>query len=238
MARLAVFDIDGTLTDTNAVDAECFLRAVAEALEIDAAKLDWSAAPHITDEALLLWLAEQHGCRPLSDHDRRAVVDRFVELLEAEKSSSPERFRPVAGASHLFAEVRRAGWSCALATGGWERSARLKLAAASLNEDGLALASSNDALTRVRIMQEAVRRATPVGLTFHRIVSSGHGAWDVLAAAMLHWPFVGIASGARDTVLRDHGAPTVIADFSDVAAVMRALDTAKPPSVALSAPVV
>lgn len=30
MRRLAVFDIDGTLTDTNAVDDACYLRAVAD----------------------------------------------------------------------------------------------------------------------------------------------------------------------------------------------------------------
>ncbi|HUF28586.1 MAG TPA: hypothetical protein VMM18_16525 [Gemmatimonadaceae bacterium] len=46
MRRLVVFDIDGTLTDTNEVDDACYVRAVATVLGLEAAALDWSAAPH------------------------------------------------------------------------------------------------------------------------------------------------------------------------------------------------
>ena len=53
MKRLAIFDIDGTLTDTNAVDDESYMRAIADVLNLDAYRLDWSEAPHITDSALL-----------------------------------------------------------------------------------------------------------------------------------------------------------------------------------------
>jgi hypothetical protein len=35
MKQLAIFDIDGTLTDTNAVDDECYLRAVSDVLDLD-----------------------------------------------------------------------------------------------------------------------------------------------------------------------------------------------------------
>ena len=238
MARLAVFDIDGTLTDTNAVDDQCFVRAVAEVLELDSGLLDWSAAPHFTDEALLHWLAEHHGRLPLSSHVHDTVVDRFVELLEAEVTASPWRFRPIPGAGSLFQELQRAGWTCALATGGWERSARLKLRAAGLHEAGLAFASSDDALTRVEIMNLAVQRATISGATFDRIVSVGDGVWDVHAATALGWPFVAVASGTRASLLRRQGADATLADYKDVATVTRALDLAKPPVMASGAPLV
>ena len=238
MATLAVFDIDGTLTDTNSVDDSCFLRAVAETLGLEAARVDWSAAPHVTDSALLIWLAEQHGQLPLSDRTANLVVERFLELREAERALSSARFRPVAGADHLFAALARTGWTCALATGGWERSARLKLVAAGLDTSTLALATSSDASTRVEIMQIAAARAQGDGAAFERIVSIGDAVWDVRAAGELQWPFIGIATGNAATILRDHGATTILADFSDLSAVLTALVGAEPPRLVSVAHVV
>jgi phosphoglycolate phosphatase-like HAD superfamily hydrolase len=237
LARLAVLDIDGTLTDTNAVDDACFLRAVGETLGIKTSGVDWSAAPHVTDSALVLWLAEQHGRLPLSDRMVSLVVDRFLELLEAERALSVDAFRPVAGADRLFPALATGGWTCALATGGWERSARLKLAAAGLHTSTLALASSSDASTRSEIMQLAAVRAQRDAAAFERIVSIGDAVWDVRAAGELHWSFIGIATGNRATILRQHGATTILADFSDLPAVLSALAEAEPPRVVADAPV-
>ena len=229
MTSLAVFDIDGTLTETAAVDNACFLRAVSEVLGVPVAHVDWSTAPHVTDSALLVWLATQHGNLPVSDRTTSLVIDRFLELLEAERLRAADRFRPVAGAGQLFAALAHAGWSCALATGGWERSARMKLAAAGLDADGLALASSNDATRRIEIMQIAVARAQGNDAVFTRIVSIGDAVWDVHAAAALQWPFIGVAVGAAMTTLRDNGATTIMADYTDLSAFLTALDTAEPP---------
>jgi len=125
MPRLAVFDIDGTLTDTNAVDEECYLRAVAEVLELESAALDWSEAPHVTDSDLLRWLCERYCGRPLRDGEAEATVGRFLELLALELRSAPERFRAVPGVPAALDRLRESGWDVALATGGWEPSARL-----------------------------------------------------------------------------------------------------------------
>ncbi len=229
MARLAVFDIDGTLTDTDSIDDACFLRAVGETLGVEATRVDWSAAPHVTDSALLRWLAKQHGRLPLSDRTATLVEDRFLELLETERVFSAVQFRPVAGADRLFTALAHAGWTSAIATGGWERSARLKLSAADLDAGTLALASSSDASTRIEIMQLATARAQGDGVPFERIVGIGDAMWDVRAAAELQWPFIGIATGNAATILRDHGATTILADFSDRSAVLTALARAEPP---------
>src|SRR5687768_1688448 len=110
MGRLAVFDIDGTLTDTNTVDDECFLRAVAEVLDVDVALLDWSGAPHVTDSDLLRWFAEQHCGRSLHPGESDAVLDRFLALLRGQLAAAPERFRPVSGAPLVFDALQRANW--------------------------------------------------------------------------------------------------------------------------------
>jgi hypothetical protein len=52
LRQLAIFDIDGTLTATNAVDDECYARAVAEMLGVAPEAIDWSGTPHVTDSGI------------------------------------------------------------------------------------------------------------------------------------------------------------------------------------------
>jgi phosphoglycolate phosphatase-like HAD superfamily hydrolase len=228
MPRLAVFDIDGTLTDTNAVDDECFLRAAAEVFELDA-RLDWSGAPHVTDSAIARWLCMAYKARVPSERELSRMTDLFVEFLRDELARAPERFAPVLGVLGLFADLRATGWEVALATGGWGPSARLKLAAARLDDPGLVLACSSDAHTRPEILQLAHRRARErAGVDFTRVVSVGDGVWDVRAAAEVGWPFVGVGRAAHARALREAGAAIVVPDFSDRAAVYEALEVATP----------
>jgi len=230
MRRLAVFDIDGTLTDTNAVDEECYLRAVAEVLGLEAAALDWSQAPHVTDSALLRWLCERHCGRTLGDGEAEATIGRFLELLRAELAAAPGRFRATPGAPAVIGCLREAGWEVALATGGWEPSARLKLAAAGLAADDLVLASASDAPTRQEILELAADRAMERGGgAFSRIVAVGDALWDLRTAAALGWPFVGVASGERASRLRAAGASVVLEDLADPAAFRAALEAAAVP---------
>ena len=45
---LAIFDIDGTLANTNPADARCYVRAVAEVLGVDLSAATWSDFTHVT----------------------------------------------------------------------------------------------------------------------------------------------------------------------------------------------
>jgi phosphoglycolate phosphatase-like HAD superfamily hydrolase len=226
--RLAVFDVDGTLTDTNAVDDECFARAVADVLGLDPAAVGWADAPHVTDSGLLRWLAERHRGRPPTAADANAAQRRFLALLEGELAASPARFGAVRGGAGALRAVREAGWEVAVATGGWAASARLKLRAIGIDPDGVPLASASDAETRPEILRLAARRATG-GEAPARVVSVGDGVWDVRAAAALGWPFVGVAAGAGADRLRAAGASTIVPDLADVPALRAALEGAAPP---------
>lgn len=235
MPRLAVFDIDGTLTDTNEVDDECFLLAVADVLELDRGLLDWSDAPHVTDSSLVHWLCDRYCRRPLRDAEASAVLERFLELLDAECAERPERFRPIPGAVAALDHVKRTGWDVALATGGWPDSARLKLSVAGFDPDSFVLASASDALSRQAILQLAVRRASAKQdeRRFSRIVSIGDGVWDVKAAMLLEWPFIGIATARRADAIRAAGAEAVLPDLSNIDALMAALENAEAPLASL-----
>jgi phosphoglycolate phosphatase-like HAD superfamily hydrolase len=231
-AQLAILDIDGTLTATNAVDDECFLRATSETLGLDCAPVDWSDAPHVTDSAITSWFWTRHrGRRP----DAQELIDfqrRFVSILTEELARSPERFAAIAGAAALIPALQSAGWHAAIATGGWRTSAMLKLRAAGLEAQHLPMACANDAESREDIVRLAWRGAERLANTsFDRVVSVGDAAWDVRTARSLGLPFVGIGTGEVAARLRAAGATTILPHFDDGSAVLAALSSASPPSL-------
>jgi phosphoglycolate phosphatase-like HAD superfamily hydrolase len=228
--RLAIFDVDGTLTSTTAVDDECYRGAVASVLAVAPELIDWSAAEHVTDPGILysLWTAHRAGEPTLGDvaRTRSELVHRLNAALRVDAS----RFGAVAGAVDALRSIAREGWRVAVATGGWGPSARVKLNAAGFEIDDGLMACGDDATSRAEIVQLAQRRAEVVhNCRFDRVVSIGDGPWDVATAAALALPFVGIARDARAEQLRAAGAATVLPDFTDLAALERALETARPP---------
>jgi phosphoglycolate phosphatase-like HAD superfamily hydrolase len=157
------------------------------------------------------------------------VADRFIALLEDAARDEPHRFAEITGAVTAVDAARAAGWTITLATGAWERSARLKLAIAGFDHRRLPLATSNDAVARTDIMRIAVERAGVELARCERIVAVGDGSWDVRAAAELGWPLVAIAGGRRAERLRRCGADTILADYQDLPAFFDALDHASVP---------
>lgn len=156
-----------------------------------------------------------------------ATLECFLGLLQSELAARPERFRPIPGAADVFARLRASGWEVAVATGGWEPSAKLKLRAIGLDPTAFAFASSSDASTRTEIVATAIARAPR---RFARIVSIGDGVWDVRASASAGLPFVGIASGKRADQLRAAGASVILSDLTDTAVVASALAMAAVPT--------
>lgn len=225
MKGLAVFDIDGTLTQTNEVDDECFLRAIREVLELDVTP-DWTDAPHVTDTGLTSWICERYSGRPLKQEESAAILTRFIENLETERDARPHRFAPISGATDVFARLGARDWHSAMATGAWKDSAHLKLRAAGIDPALTPLATSSDASTRIEILELAVRRAQPGP---SRIVSIGDGVWDVAASRRLGWPFIGIGAGSRADRLRAAGATVILEDVADTEALLSALASAPVP---------
>jgi phosphoglycolate phosphatase-like HAD superfamily hydrolase len=230
--QLAIFDIDGTLTATNSVDDECYLRAVAEALGFDVNVVDWSDAPHVTDSAIARWLWTRHRDRPPDPRELADLQERFLALLNAALVSTPERFAPIEGAREIMDHLRSAGWCVAIATGGWGASARIKLHAAGLVTDNVPLACSDHAESREDIVRLAWQKAeSETGARFQRMVSVGDAPWDVRTAHSLGIPFVGIATGDAAHRLRTTGATTVLPHFADRSAVLDAFNAASVPSL-------
>ncbi|MFO0827414.1 MAG: haloacid dehalogenase-like hydrolase [Phycisphaerales bacterium] len=214
--RLVIFDIDGTLTQTAAVDETCYQEAIRAEWGVVGVSTDWGAYEHSTDNAIASEISRTHRGRDATDVELANLRDRFVRLLHAEIASRPERFRETPGAAAILRSLPSHGWSPAVATGGWTPSARLKLTQARVDVTGVPAAFACDARPREEIIRIAMRRAEEhYGGAFERAVYVGDGLWDLRAAARLGIGFLGVATGARAERFRDAGAVHLVADFRD-----------------------
>jgi phosphoglycolate phosphatase-like HAD superfamily hydrolase len=229
--RLAIFDIDGTLTDTNGVDDDCYRIAIADTLGVAPSAIDWSGAAHVTDSEIFRWLCNVHRRSEPSAEEVARARSQFVDRLGAQLETAPARFAAIAGASTMLERIAERGWCVAVATGGWGPSARLKLRVAELEiEDTACFACADDGHSRSDIVRLARERAEAFyQRRFDRVVSIGDGVWDVRTAIDLDVPFIGIAAEERADRLRDAGAMIVLADYSDLDAFMTALENATVP---------
>ncbi|MBL9141676.1 MAG: HAD family hydrolase, partial [Phycisphaerae bacterium] len=168
----------------------------------------------------------------------RAEVDAFergfLGVLDDELARAGG-LKPVPGAASIFRLVRDAGWTPAVATGCWRRSALRKLDAAGLNVRGIGAAFADDAWPRHEIIRRAVERACALASVDagcaqpSDVTYVGDGVWDVRACALGGYRFVGIAQGQRAEALRQEGAGTVLANYADERAFLEALHNARAP---------
>jgi phosphoglycolate phosphatase-like HAD superfamily hydrolase len=215
--HLVVFDVDGTLTDTGALDAECFWQAAREILRLPSKHSRWlEEVKHYTD----LGIASQH-CEAAFGRDITAseiglFKGRLVALLRAAVAARAERIRAMPGAVDLLAAIRGISeFESAIATGCFRASAEFKLREAGLFDASIPIEGCDDHPSREEIMLSAARTAAARrGCKFSAVTYVGDGVWDVKAAQRLGWNFIGIGVGDVAERLRRAGAATVVGDFA------------------------
>src|SRR6266850_3771189 len=232
--KLAIFDIDGTLTNTNSVDNECFLKALSEAHAITEINTDWATYPHTTDSGITLHIFQEKFGRSPDETELAKFKSCFVNMLSEQYQSDSSSFAEIAGASIALNRLKReSDWAVAIATGCWRESALLKLRAAKIDIDGIPAAYAEDGLSREEILQAAVSQSVEqYSLTsFERIVSIGDGLWDVRTARRLSFTFLGVGCGQPAAMLYQAGARHVIEDFADYDQLVKFLNEAEIPTV-------
>jgi phosphoglycolate phosphatase-like HAD superfamily hydrolase len=151
----------------------------------------------------------------------------FCRLLQAAVSGDGNQLRETPGAAAFLRELQaHPSWRIAIATGGWEISARFKLLSAGLAVESFPLATADDSPSRAEILRTAIRRAGQRygQASFQRTVYIGDAVWDVRAAKAPGVGFLGIAVGERARSLLHEGAPFVLPDFTEIPKAMRRLE--------------
>jgi phosphoglycolate phosphatase-like HAD superfamily hydrolase len=216
--NLVIFDIDGTLTETNAVDEICFVQAFADAHAITQINTNWTEYRWVTDSGIMLEIFHERFGQGPTDCELSNYKSRLAKLLETHWAKDSSLFAEISGASHALTQLNQdAAWAVALATGCWRVSAELKLRAADIHAEHLPAAFAEDGPSRESILQTAVARAQQsFGQSrFEKIVSVGDALWDVRAASNLGIAFIGVGKGELGLKLRQGGATHVLEDYAD-----------------------
>lgn len=230
--NLAIFDIDGTLTATNQVDADCFVQAIADVFSVHIKNTDWNSYTTYSDSGITAQIFQEQFGRLPDASEWQKLIDHFVALLQKAYQDRPEQFSEIAGASEMFKKlITEPHWTLAIATGCWQASAKLKLNYADIDYAGMPLAHSDEIFTREAIIQHAIEKARiqHQNQPFDRIVYVGDGKWDVRATKILKLNFVGISNHINPELLLEEGAKVVLPDYRDYLKFMQALETATVP---------
>ena len=205
--QLLVFDIDGTLTQTNRVDDACFIRTLTEFLGTADFDTDWRNYPHVSDSGILDSLSRQFLGRPPSVDETAACEAAFLQRLKAQPAAG---FQMIPGAAQMIEHLQQTGqFKLAIATGCWLTSAEHKLRTAGIDFSAIPMATATDTHARVDILKTAMRKATAP--TPDEIIYFGDAEWDVRATEELGWRMIGI--GDRIERLRALGTRDCFSSF-------------------------
>lgn len=231
--QLVIFDIDGTLTNTNKIDENCFVRAFALEFGIFGINTNWAEYAYTTDSGITQQIFQEKLERLPSDEELVRLKARFVSLLQKAYINNQDLFSEIPGSANVLAKLQLDPNCCvAIATGGWGESAKLKLQKANLPIEGIPWASANDALSREDIIKTAIIKAKNVYQVekFQKVIFVGDGVWDVKAAYQLSIAFLGIG----DHKLTNVGATKVIKDFTNLEDFLKILSSAAIPRFSMN----
>ena len=205
--KAILFDIDGTLVDSNYLHIEAWCHAFSELdVEVDAWRIHRGIG---MDADLLLETLLQDDADSLGEK-ASALHDKFYAKLRS-------RLRPFDRASDLLARLAEAGMIVVLATSAPEKELK-ELRAVLKVEDSISVVTSSEDVEQAKpapdIVEVALARAA---VDAADAVMIGDSVWDMKAAAKAGVTGVGVRSGGvSDAELIRAGASVVYDDVADL----------------------
>jgi HAD superfamily hydrolase (TIGR01549 family) len=212
--RAVLFDIDGTLVDSNYLQVQAWSDAFASVgRDVDRWRIHRSIA---LDAAKLLTAL-------LGDDDATRLGDRAKAAHAAAYHELTGQLRPFAGARDLVQRLAERGIAVVLATSAPEDELAVLRQVLDVDRWLTAVTSSEDADTakpEPELIEVALHRAD---VDAANAILVGDTVWDGRASNRAGVRFVGVRSGGiGEAELRDAGAAEV---FDDPAHILRSLDS-------------
>jgi len=224
MAKLLLFDIDGTLLRAHGAGLEAMAAAgravLGEAFSLDGVDFAGNLDPLIFRSA-----AEQSG---LTTDDVRHAKFRelYVRLLEEELATNGSRVERLPGVLELFETLlKETGSVLGLLTGNYQASARAKLKHAGILPDWFRVGAFGDAApTRpalVPIAMAQCQAASAAALTPRDVLIIGDTPRDIRCAKANGCHALAVATGSYSTAaLNAEGADWIVNDLTQASMIL------------------
>ncbi|MBD2091323.1 HAD family hydrolase [Microcoleus sp. FACHB-1515] len=188
--KATIFDIDGTLLQSDANDDALYLASVRDVLGDVSLRPSWGMYTQFTAAGILTEILNDNAIDATSQRVA-AVRDRFIESVRRHVSEYGP-FTEIPGARAFVQSLHHSTTHrIAYATGGWRESALLKLSRSGFPVTGVPLATCDDHFQRQEIMLHALRQLNG---SFESVTYYGDGHCDAVAAKALGWQFVPVGA--------------------------------------------
>ncbi len=188
--KAIVFDIDGTLIESMAIDSDLYFSSIFAVLGPVEFRENLNDYDHVTDNGIIAQVMADNALPP-SSNIIDSIRSRFVAgLTEHIETDGP--FPVIPGATQFIDKLRISkGHDVAIATGGWRLSALLKLETSGLDVKGIPVISCDDSPSRTEIMRIALSK---LGNEYESVTYFGDAEWDRRACETLGWGFIPVGS--------------------------------------------
>ncbi|MFO7661814.1 MAG: HAD hydrolase-like protein [Chloroflexota bacterium] len=227
MKRLLLFDIDGTLVNSNRTGRMAVGRALAQVFGTAGGVTTYDFAGK-TDRRIVFDLMTAEGWSTTEIENRFADFETWMVRF-GEELFTPDRIRPCPGVIPLLTALQdRPQAFLGLLTGNLQVTAPLKLQAAGINPSLFcAGAYGSDSSDRNELMAIALDRVEEsVGLRFHteEVVILGDTPADIRVARAGQARAIAVATGPVSwQVLHEHEPNHLFTDFTATTAVLDAI---------------
>ena len=195
--HIIIFDIDGTLLDSNEIDHLCYLRMLSESLqrEINESSFD-DGLKLETDTGIAMEMFKKYNGQYPRTFEFNQMKEELVNQFQSELKG--EKINPIKGSLEIFDHLRaRTDVGLMIATGSWKSSAEFKLSNAGFDFLKVPLITSDSFLSKLDILSEAQKHARRVFGDISSMTYIGDKDWDEKASRALRMDFIKVDKDAE-----------------------------------------
>ncbi|MEM6318608.1 MAG: HAD hydrolase-like protein [Bacteroidota bacterium] len=213
---LVIFDVDGTLVQSNKADSRCFAATYHEVYGRPFPTIDWRKYPHVSDTTIFKTVIEEHFNRTPSAEEEEAFRQQFVANIIEKRKQTPDVFQSIPYAKEAIDKLLKdARFVVGIATGGWKAPAIVKLNFVNIPVEELIITGADGKITRAEIINETIDLAKQQHGNFQHIVYVGDAIWDFTTTLEMGLPLIGIRWRGDLDFFHRLGVPQVLEDYKD-----------------------
>ncbi len=193
--RLIIFDIDGTLANTDYEKDNCYAEAFQQVTGRTLEGLEYASCYHITDSAITDHFFQQMHGRNALPEELAALKSSFRGALQAKQATHPQFFEEIPGASHTFNYLMaQPNIHLGIATGAWRDPAQFKLETIGIPASQVPFVGADDSHSKEDSIRDviALARAQYGDHQYQEILYVGDRVYDWQVSQKLGLGFIGV----------------------------------------------